>query len=166
MKLMSRTPEYLQTAADRSMIQDLLARYAWEIDHGTPEGWAALFTEDGIFEAPALGLWVQGSAALVAFARDVHRTLPNVHHMMSNFVIDVSGERARGRCELNEFMARPEAIYPNLQGWYEDEYVCDAERWRITHRRVFIAEPASLMAGKVGEYWSACLQACAQYQRT
>jgi hypothetical protein len=76
-----RTNKYLQTAADRSMIQDLLARYAWELDHGTPEGRGALFTKDGIFEAPDLGLWVQGSPALAAFARDAQRTIPNLHHV-------------------------------------------------------------------------------------
>ena len=47
---MSRRTEYLEAAADRVMIQDMLARYAWEIDHGTPEGFAAVFSEDGVFE--------------------------------------------------------------------------------------------------------------------
>ena len=115
------------------MIQDLLGRYVWEIDHGTPEGWAAVFAEDGVFEAPDLKLRVEGTEALATFARDLHRTLPNVHHVMSNFVIDVSGNQARGRCELNEFMAQPEAVYANLQGWYEDDYIFDGERWRIQH---------------------------------
>ena len=93
-------------------------------------------------------LKVQGTASLIAFARDLQRTLPNVHHCMSNFAIDVSGDRARGRCELNEFMARPEAVYPNLQGYYEDDFVFDGERWLIKHRRVFVAEPRSTISGK------------------
>ncbi len=86
-----------------------------------PMTWSG--AKDGVFEAPDLKVKVQVRAQLVAIARDLPRTLPNVHHLMSNFVIDLSGDRARGRCELNEFMARPEAIYPNLQGWYEDDYV-------------------------------------------
>lgn len=163
---MTRSAEYLKTAADRTMIQDLLARYAWEIDHGTPEGYAALFTEDGVFEAPDLKVRVQGTEELLAMARDLQRTLPNVHHLMSSLVIDVSGDQARGRCELNEFMARPEAIYPNLQGWYEDDYVFDGEQWLIEHRRVFIAEPASTTSGKVGEYFSPFFKECEKYQST
>ena len=131
---MSRRTEYLEAAADRVMIQDMLARYAWEIDHGTPEGFAAVFSEDGIFEVVALKLRVEGTQDIIAFAKDLQRTMPNLHHVMSNFVINISGDRASGRCELNEFMALPDAIYPNVQGWYEDDYVFDGEQWRIQHR--------------------------------
>jgi hypothetical protein len=150
---MSRSEAYLAAAMDRVMIQDLLARYAWELDHGTPEGWADAFTADGVFEAPNLGFRVAGRESLIAFARDVHRTLPNVHHIMTGFVIDLSGDRAAGRCLLNEFMARPEGMYNNLQGWYEDEFVFDGVRWRIEHRRAYVAEPESMGVGKVGEYF-------------
>lgn len=162
---MTRRAEYLEAAADRVMIKDLLARYAWEVDHGTPEGFAAVFAEDGVFEVSALKLWVKGTTALARFARSLQRTLPNVHHVMSNFVIDVSGDRARGCCELNEFMARPEAIYPSIQGWYEDDYVLIDECWKLEHRRVFISEPASAAAGKVGEHSSAFFEECLKYQK-
>lgn len=160
---MSRSMEYLTEAADRIMIHDLLARYAMAIDHGTPEGFAAVFTKDGIFEAPQSGMSVQGPAALISVARDLYRTLPNVHHVMSNLVIDISGDQAKGRCELNEFMARPEAIYPNLQGWYEDDYVFTDQRWLIKHRRCFVSEPASVTSGKVGEYFANYFAAMAKY---
>lgn len=163
---MNRTTEYLTEAADRIMIHDLLARYALAIDHGTPEGFAAVFTADGIFEAPQSGMWVQGSEALMSVASDLYNTLPNVHHVMSNLVIDLSGDQAKGRCELNEFMARPEAIYPNLQGWYEDDYVFDGQRWLIRHRRCFVVEPASITSGKVGEYFAAYFAAMAKYVRS
>ena len=73
---------------------------------------------------------------------------------MSNIVLDIADDTAKGRCELNEFMARPEAIYPNLQGWYEDDYVFTGRRWLISHRRVVVAEPASTVAGKVGDYFA------------
>lgn len=161
---MSRTPAYLSGAADRVMIQDLLARYAWELDHGSPEGWADAFTVHGIFEAPNLGFRVEGRESLIAFARDVHRTLPNVHHVMTGFVIDLSGDRAAGRCFLNEFMARPEGMYNNLQGWYQDEFVFDGNRWRIEHRRAYVAEPESMGTGKVGEYFREFSLAVAKYR--
>jgi hypothetical protein len=162
---MNRPPGWLEAAADRVMIQDLLARYVWEIDHGTPEGFAALFTPDGVFEVPQAKVRVEGRAGIVAFASDLQRTLPNVHHVTTSLVVDLDGDRATGRCELNEFLARPEAIYPNLQGWYEDEYAFDGERWRIAYRRVFNAEPASAKAGKVGEHFAAFLEACRNYRR-
>jgi hypothetical protein len=161
---MSRPAGYLEAAADRVMIQDLLARYAWELDHGSAEGWAECFTPSGVFEAPKLGFRVAGREALVAFARDVHRTLPDVHHVMTGFVIDLSGERATGRCCLNEFMSRPEGMYNNLQGWYEDAYVFAGGRWRIEHRRAHLAHPEVMGIGKVGEYFREFAAAALKYQ--
>ncbi len=161
---MSRRTEYLEAAADRVMIQDMLARYAWEIDHGTPEGFAAVFAEDGVFEVVALKLRVEGTRDIVSFAKDLQRTMPNLHHVMSNFVINISGNRASGRCELNEFMALPDAIYPNVQGWYEDDYVFDGERWRIQRRCNFFAPSAAGAVGPLAEYSAAFMEACAKYQ--
>lgn len=159
-----RTAAYAAGAADRVMIQDLLARYAWELDHGSAEGWADAFTADGVFEAPNLGFRVAGRDALIAFARDVHRTLPNVHHVMTGFVIDLAGDRASGRCFLNEFMARPEGMYNNLQGRYEDDFMFDGVRWRIEHRRAYVAEPESMGIGKIGEYFREFSAAVAKFQ--
>ena len=45
---MSRTQRYLEEAADRLMIMDLLARYVWAIDYGVAEEWAEVFTVDGV----------------------------------------------------------------------------------------------------------------------
>lgn len=157
---MARTSEYLQQAADRVMIQDLLARYAWHVDHGDPADWAALFTEDGVFEIPTVKVKAEGREELAAFAADLQQAIPNVHHVQTNFVIDLDGDRARGKCELNEFMARSEAVYPNLQGWYEDDYVFRDGRWLIAHRRVFTAEPKSTVTGKVGEYFQPFHEVC------
>lgn len=160
-----RSTRYLQAAADRVMIQDLIARYAWEIDHGTPAAWAALFTSDGVFEVPVMQLVVRGRDDLVRFADDLQRTIPNVHHVTTSCVIDLEGERARGRCELNEFMARPEGVLANLQGWYEDDYRLDGDDWRIARRRVFVAEPKAGTLGRVGEYFAPFLEACRKYRR-
>lgn len=162
---MPRPDGWLEAAADRVMIQDLLARYVWEADHGTPERWAALFTPDGVFEVPAAKVRVEGTAELVAFAADLQRTLPNVHHVTTGLVIDLDGDRATGRAELNEFLARPERIHANLQGWYEDEYAFDGERWRIARRRVFNAEPKASTTGEVGAHFAAFFEACRKYRR-
>jgi hypothetical protein len=162
---MRRNETFIEGAADRVMIQDLLARYAWELDHGSPTGWADTFTPEGVLEAPDLGFRVAGRESLIAFARDVRRTLPNVHHVMTGFVIDLSGDRASGRCFLNEFMARPEGMYNNLQGWYEDAFLFDGTRWRIEHRRAFVVEPESMGIGKIGEYFKEFSAAAVKYQK-
>jgi hypothetical protein len=160
---MSRSSAYLAAAADRVMIQELLARYAWELDHGSPERWAESFAPDGVFEAPELGFRLAGREQLAAFCRDVHRTLPGLHHLMWGFVIEVDGDRARGRCLLNEFLARPDGMHSTLQGWYEDDYEFDGTRWQIRHRRAFVAHPGSIAAGKVGEYFQDFFGAVQKY---
>jgi len=162
---MGRSAEYLEAAADRVMIQDLLARYAWEIDHGTPEGFAATFSPDGVFGIPALSLRAEGTAEITGFARALQRTMPNLHHVMTNVAIDLEGDRARGRCELNEFMALPDAIIPNVQGWYEDAYIFDGAAWRIQQRRTFFSDSAAGATGPLAEFSAAFFSAIAKYQR-
>ncbi len=163
---------YLLEAADRIMIQDLLGRYAFAADyaHGDPHAWSSLFTEDGSFEVPSIGLVVGGRAELERFVDGLHKTVPGIHHVMSNFVIDIDidGDTARGKCELNEFMLRPEAIYNNLHGWYEDDYVKHDQRWYISVRRVHLTRESSSVAtnGKIGEYFADFFAMCEQFRNT
>jgi hypothetical protein len=159
----------IQLAADRTMIQDLIGRYAFAIDYDThdPAAWAALFTEDGRFEIPIMKVVVEGRAALREFAAGLHRTIPGLHHVMSNFIVDVDGDQARGKCELNEFLLRPEAIYNNLMGWYEDEYQRHDGRWLFRVRKVFVTRDSSHVttSGRIGSYFKDYLAFCRQYRR-
>lgn len=158
---------YIQAAADRTMIQDLLGRYAFAIDYEThdPGLWAALFTEDGCFEIPVMRVVVRGRDNLREFAAGLHRTIPGLHHVMTNLMVDVDGDRATGKCELNEFLLRPEGIYNNLQGWYADEYVRQGPRWLFARRQVFVPRDSSRVTtgGKIGEYFKAYLEFCRTY---
>ena len=155
---MSLDDKYIQEAADRIMIHDLLGRYAFAQDYGKgdPDAWAALFVEDGRFEVPEISLVVKGRPALSKFVDLVHQTAPGIHHFQSNYVIDIDGDRARGKVELNEFMLRSEAIYNNMQAWYEDDYVRVDGRWYIEVRRAHLSDETQNIAssGKVGEYFS------------
>ena len=166
---MALDEKYLLEIADRVMIQDLLARYAFAIDYATrnPEEWAALFVPGGRFEIPEISLVVEGHAALEEFAASLHRTVPGLHHVMSNFVIDLNGDRALGKCELNEFMLRDEAIYSNLHGWYEDDYVRVDGRWRFEVRRVHLPPAAISVAshGRIGEYFKGYFEMAQKYIR-
>ncbi|MDP6692065.1 MAG: nuclear transport factor 2 family protein [Alphaproteobacteria bacterium] len=166
---MALDEQYIQEAADRVMIHDLLGRYAFAADYETndPGAWAALFAEDGRFEIPIMKVVVEGRQALKEFAAGLQRTIPGLHHVMTNVMIDVDGDRASGKCELNEFLLRPEAIYNNLQGWYEDDYVRDGRRWLFQVRKVFVPRDSSRVTtgGQIGEYFKAYLEFCQQYRR-
>ena len=95
---MSLNEKYIQEAADRIMIQDLLGRYAFAADYGKgdPETWAVLFIEEGRFEIPEISLVVACKTSLTKFMEGLHRTVPGLHHVMSNFVIEIDGDRAGG----------------------------------------------------------------------
>ncbi len=161
---MLRSDNYLHEAADRVMITDLLARYVWAIDYGTAQQWADVFTPDGVFGVVAGGLRVEGRERLIEFANDLYRTVPHLHHVTTSMAIDLDGDRATGKSQLNEFMSRPEAIYPNLHGWYEDDYVFIDGRWLIKRRMVHLPHPENTRVGTVGEYFAEFWQACEKYR--
>ncbi len=165
---MALDEDYIQRAADRTMIQDLLGRYAFAIDYQTndPNAWASLFTDDGRFEIPAMRVVVKGRTALRDFAAGLHRTIPGLHHVMTNFVVDVTGDTASGKCELNEFLLRPEAIYNNLMGWYEDDYVRENGSWMFRVRKVFVSRDSSRVttSGAIGDYFRDYLAFCRHYR--
>ena len=167
---MSLNEKYIQEATDRIMIQDLLGRYAFAADYGKgdPETWAALFIEEGRFEIPEISLVVACKTSLTKFMEGLHRTVPGLHHVMSNFVIEIDGDRARGECEPNEFMLWPEEIYNNLQGRYEDDYVRVDGRWYIKIPRVHLPDDTRSVAssGKVGEYFKDFFDMCEDFRKS
>lgn len=161
---MPRGDKYMQDAADRVMITDLLARYVWAADYGKPEDWADLFVPDGIFGAVKGGLRVVGRERLIEFITDLQRTVPHLHHVTTSLKIELDGDRATGKSQLNEFLSQPEAIYPNLHGWYEDEYVFDGDRWLFKTRFVHMPHPENTTVGFVGEYFKDFWEVCKNYK--
>lgn len=164
---MSLDMKYIQKAADITMIQDLLARYALALDYPVNGGedLVQLFAEDGIFTIPELSMVVQGHDEIRAFAEGIHKTVPGLHHVTTNIAVDVDGDRATGRAELNEFMLRKEAIYNNIHSWYEDDYVRDGDRWLFQVRRAHFHEDmeAVLTSGKIGEYFQGFMEMCQRF---
>lgn len=160
---MTRPQRYLEEAADRVMIMDLLARYSWAIDYGIAEKWADVFTDDGVFGVAGTRIRVTGRQRLMEFADDLYRTVPHLHHVTTSVLITLDGDSATGKSQLNEFMSRPEAIYPNLHGWYEDAYVFRGDRWYISSRIVHVPHPENTKIGKVGEYFAEFWKACEKY---
>lgn len=51
------------TLADRVDIAEVLARYCHRVDHEDADGWAALFTQDGVFEVVGM-MRMQGTEQL------------------------------------------------------------------------------------------------------
>lgn len=65
-------------------VQHLYAAQSLAIDGGDAEGWADTFVPDGVFDSPTYDRPIEGRAALVAFARDLHAAAPYLHHVITN----------------------------------------------------------------------------------
>jgi uncharacterized protein (TIGR02246 family) len=97
----------LEYAAARAAIENLLARYTHGIDYRDPDGFASVFTEDGVLNhgrgitrgREALREFIRGEAAAdkerAAAAGEAHLAPPR--HVISNILVDLHGDRANVR---------------------------------------------------------------------
>lgn len=85
------------TVEDRVEMMELVARYNQAIDSGDAEGYAATFTEDGVFQIAGQPE-VRGREQLIDM---VQRLGPrNSRHWVNNIVIDGDGDSATMKCYL------------------------------------------------------------------
>lgn len=128
----------LREAQDRAAIEALMWNYVRAIDTWNPDAYAAVFTEDGSFNATSgrdnLRQMVAGMAA--------NRTAesPTLHHVMSNMSIEfVNPNRAVVHYYWQTVTrGSPGAATPQMlaQGWGRDEVVRINGRWLIQNRDV------------------------------
>jgi len=120
---------------DRAQIRELTARYNRCFDDGDPDGFAALFTEDGVMEVAGT-FSVSGREAL---AEMVRHTPYGVVHVTADATVEVDGDRAVQDVKLL-VLARPgpDAAEGRSKltntGRYHDELVRTPDGWRFTHR--------------------------------
>ena len=145
--------EDLNIWAAKAAITELLARYALTVDSGDAAGFAALFTENAVWEWPAVNLAYRGRKSIEALAAAIEANIPGAYHMQTHPVIDVSGDSARSVCQFVAYLSRPEQIYTLMTGRYKDELVLQNGRWLIDKRQVEVANPEIISQGKIGEYY-------------
>jgi len=81
----------IQHLEDTAEITRLMNEYCYHADNADGENWAQVFTEDGAFETDLFGS-VEGRAEIRALQ---HRSF--AIHMNTNPIIDIDGDKARGR---------------------------------------------------------------------
>lgn len=128
-------------ADDRLSILDIEGAYARCGDSGDGEGWAALFTEDGVYEWPAIpGMpdpppALRGRQALAAAINELPGTCM---HRMSAPQITLDGDHATSRTPfVFEWAYRDEhgvSHERELTGFYDTEYARKPDGWQIRHR--------------------------------
>jgi len=145
-------PEGNSYGDDRSMIEDLQARYLFAFDWGDAEGYANTFAEDGIlnfgwgefkgrqairgFMEPGDG-GTGGDGQSRPSTPDGER--PRVgRHIISNIVVKVDGDRATGRAYWTHMTTGPTGYGTvDFFGHYEDEMVKVNGEWLFSRRHIY-----------------------------
>jgi uncharacterized protein (TIGR02246 family) len=126
---------------DRAEILELTARYNRCFDDGDPDGFAALFTEDGVMAVDG-GPVTTGRAAL---AEMVRRTPYGTVHATVDATVEVDGDRATQVVTLL-VLQRPAPDAPRDErrsrltrtARYTDELERTEEGWRFARRSVVL----------------------------
>ena len=127
----------LQVFEDKAEIEALLLDYGRHLDNRDFAAYGKLFTKDGEWVG-GFGTVTGGPAGIQAFMEKAMGTQPNRaknYHLLSNFVITVSGDTATA-------WSRWAFVVPGQQGGatisqagrYDDTLVREDGRWRIRKR--------------------------------
>lgn len=133
-------------AEDRFLISELMDRYGYVHDFGTPEEYADLFTADG-----AIGNRIKGRQALIEQAKRDHerysappgpdgKVSSIMRHIISNKVVKLTGpDTAEGSCYvitmINDKEAGPLVMSMSR---YVDRYARTKDGWKIAHRDIIL----------------------------
>ena len=131
---------------EKEAIRDLMAAYCFHLDNGEFDEFAALFTEDAMFEAGPFGK-LEGRRAIYDFINaQVPRPGqgPARKHCTLNHVIRISGNEARADSYVVVLRESSAGIIASLAGRYEDFLVKAAGRWRFKLRRIHFDISADL----------------------
>ena len=159
---MSERERAIQECISKMAVMETLARYSNCVDSGDAPGFAAVFTEDAVWQWEAIGLTYTGRNQLRTLAEGIARHLPGAQHMVSNPIVTIDGDHAHCVSQVITFLSRPENIYTVLQGFYEDTLRKVGDSWLIAHRRVRVANPEIISQGKIGEYYKPLVEFLSQ----
>jgi len=106
---------------ERHRIEDLLARWCWLMDGGKGEGWAALWTDDGVFTG--IPETACGSEQLAKLPAEFHQVGGGkFRHTMSNIALEQGDSR-------DEVVA---SAYSTLTNWNEGGALIGFAKVRFT----------------------------------
>ena len=119
---------------DRFAIIDLCSVYNYTVDQADGEGWAATFTEDGVFAGPAGQ--AEGREALVAFCGQLAEAFPGGMHFTDNHLFDIDGDTCHHKCFLDFKVPAPDGSVASVLLGYEDVVVKVEGEWLFRRRDV------------------------------
>jgi 3-phenylpropionate/cinnamic acid dioxygenase small subunit len=141
--------------ADKEQIAEMLIRYATGIDS---KDWPLLrscWTDEIDVDYQQLGRFTSAEA-LTDLMRQLHENMGPTYHRLSNFVINVEGDRATVRSYVHAvLMLQPDddTNWVDALGHYDDVFVRTADGWRINKR---VSRTARTLAG--GDFATAAVK--------
>jgi ketosteroid isomerase-like protein len=140
----------LQAYVDRQAVERILVEFWWDVDRNQGRRACDYFTEDALFDLG--GKPVMGHDAIQTFYRTREaRGARTTRHIVGNFLIEVSGERATALYVMEIFAADGDPVHPasppNLLCDVEDSLVLGPDgRWRMdSHRLIALFESGVLV---------------------
>jgi len=121
-------------AADELAVRALIERYADAVNRRDAADFAALWTEDGVWEV--FGREIAGRDAVVGAWRAAMGGFSFVFPTVHAGVIEVEGDTARGRWSVSEQLVDARGEPGLLLALYHDVYRREAGGWRIARRRL------------------------------
>jgi 3-phenylpropionate/cinnamic acid dioxygenase small subunit len=122
---------------DRAEIEELIARYAWALDTGDFDGYAACFAEDGWIEHPPQGR-MHGRAGLKRLTDELWYSKPNHYlgrqHRMSQIIMTPENGDVRIRCFWSILQHNVETSLCGVFGlgtWDTLAHKCADGEWRF-----------------------------------
>ena len=141
----------LEEIADRFAIQDLLTRYTVAIDQKDYELLDTCFVSDAHVDYTSSG-GIKGSYAEArVWLEKALAIFPVTQHFISNYVIELAGDKATSRTYLLNPMGfkNPDGSMHvfTVCGYYNDDLVRTSDGWRIAQR----IEEQALLDGSLPE---------------
>jgi 3-phenylpropionate/cinnamic acid dioxygenase small subunit len=127
------TPD--QRSSDHADIEQILLRYATGIDKRDWALFRTCFIDDAVGDYGDIGTFT-GADNLTDFMIAAHGGFGTTNHMLTNFVIQVDGDRATARSYVHVVLAFAhgrDAWFDGV-GTYEDTLVRTDSGWRIARR--------------------------------
>lgn len=121
-------------AHDEQALRDLVYAYADAVNRRDADAWAALWTEDGVWEA--FGQSFEGRERVVATWKAAMEGFALAFHISHHGVLTIDGDVAQGRWTVSEQLQTKDGTGAILLTLYHDDYRREAGQWRFTRRRL------------------------------
>ncbi|MEU2441207.1 nuclear transport factor 2 family protein [Streptomyces rubradiris] len=127
--------ERIEGLESRIAIEDLLSGYCHGFDGPDRDLLRSLWARDAVLDLGTLfGGPVQGIEAIMAKAEDLWAAVPVMYHWMANLIVNVDGDQARAKSELDCFVVSRQDGPTQVTGVYTDRFERRDGVWKFRHR--------------------------------